>query len=48
MSYRILAEDRTVSSDTWHTGLNNNDIIIGPPGSGTTLGYVLPNILLCS
>ena len=48
MSYRILAEGRTVSNDTWSTGLNNNDIIIGPPGSGKTRGYVIPNILQCS
>lgn len=48
MSYRILAEGRTVSNDTWITNLNNNDIIIGPPGSGKTRGYVLPNILQCS
>jgi len=48
MSYRILAEGRMVSNDTWSTGLNNNDIIIGPPGSGKTRGYVIPNILQCS
>lgn len=48
MSYRILAEGQTVSNDTWSTGLNNNDIIIGPPGSGKTRGYVIPNILQCS
>lgn len=48
MSYRILAEGRTVSNDTWSTNLNNNDIIIGPPGSGKTRGYVIPNILQCN
>ena len=42
---RILARDVTVSNDTWATGLNNNDIIIGPSGAGKTRGYVIPNIL---
>lgn len=32
-TYRILAHGRTVSNDTWQTGLNNNDLIIGPSGS---------------
>lgn len=46
--YRILAEGQTVSNDTWATGRNNNDLIIGPSGAGKTRGYVLPNILQCS
>ena len=28
-TYRILAQGQTVSNDTWATGLNNNDLIIG-------------------
>ena len=47
-TYRILAHGRTVSNDTWQTGLNNNDLIIGPSGAGKTRGYVIPNILQCS
>lgn len=45
---RILAEGRTTSNDTWATGRNNNDLIIGPSGAGKTRGYVLPNILQCN
>ena len=44
-TYRILAEGQLVSNDTWSTGLNNNDLIIGPSGAGKTRGYVIPNIL---
>ncbi len=47
-AYRILAHGRTVSCDTWLTGLNNNDLIIGPSGAGKTRGYVKPNLLQCS
>ena len=47
-SYRILADGQIVSNDTWTTGRNNNDLIIGPSGAGKTRGYVLPNILQCS
>lgn len=47
-TYRILAEGLTACNDTWKTGLNNNDIIIGPSGAGKTRGYVLPNILQCN
>lgn len=46
--HRILAEGQTASNDTWTTGRNNNDLIIGPSGAGKTRGYVLPNILQCS
>lgn len=46
--YRILAQGHTTSNDTWSTGRNNNDLIIGPSGAGKTRGYVLPNILQCS
>lgn len=41
---RILAEGISVSNDTFVTGLNNNDLIIGSSGSGKTGGYVIPNL----
>lgn len=44
-SYRILADGQEMLNDTWKTGLNNNDLVIGPSGAGKTRGYVLPNIL---
>ena len=44
-SKRILAKDIFVSNDTWVTGINNNDLLVGPAGSGKTRGYVVPNIL---
>lgn len=47
-NYRILAEGHTISNDTWLTGLNNNDLIIGPSGAGKTRGYVKPNIMQCN
>ena len=43
--FRILAGGQNVSNDTWATGLNNNDVIIGPSGAGKTRGYVKPNLL---
>lgn len=42
---RILSRDYTVSGNTWATGLNNNDLIVGPSGAGKTRGYVKPNLL---
>lgn len=47
-TFRILAQDARVSNDTWATGLNNNDLIIGPSGAGKTRGYVKPNLMQCS
>lgn len=44
-SDRILAAGIHVDNDTWLTGRNNNDLIIGPSGTGKTTSYVLPNIL---
>ena len=44
-SQRILARDIYIDNDTWATGNNNNDLIIGPSGAGKTRGYVIPNIL---
>lgn len=46
-TFRILAAGKTVSSNTRLTGLNNNDVVIGPSGAGKTRGYVEPNILQC-
>lgn len=42
---RVLAVNKTVSNNTRETGLNNNDLIIGPSGAGKTGGYVIPNML---
>lgn len=42
---RIVAEGITLDNNTFNTGLNNNDIIIGTSGCGKTMGYVIPNIL---
>lgn len=47
-TYRILADGVQVDNDTWATGLNNNDLIIGPSGGGKTRGYVMPNLLQCT
>ena len=47
-TYRILAKDKMLNNNTWQTGLNNNDIIIGPSGAGKTRSYVIPNILQCN
>ena len=44
-SQRILAKGVRVSNNTWDTGLNNNDLLVGPSGGGKTRGYVIPNIL---
>lgn len=47
-TYRILAEGQMMSNNTWATGINNNDLVIGPSGAGKTRGYVKPNILQCN
>lgn len=47
-SPRLLAQGCEVDNNTWETGLNNNDIIIGTSGCGKTRGYVIPNILQCN
>ncbi len=45
---RILAQDQFLSNDTRTTGINNNDLIIGPTGAGKTRSYVKPNIMQCN
>lgn len=45
---RILAEGESTSNNTWETGRNNNDLIIGPTGAGKTRYYVKPNLLSAS
>ncbi len=42
---RIIAEGVSISNDTWETGLNNNDIIVGPSGAGKTRGYLVPALM---
>ena len=44
-SQRILSAKNLISNDTWVTGINNNDLIVGPSGGGKTRGYVIPNII---
>ena len=43
---RIMAKGLYMSNNTRVTGLNNNDLIIGPSGAGKTTGYVKPNLFL--
>lgn len=45
---RILAKNEYRSNNTWETGINNNDLIIGPSGAGKTRYYVKPNMLQCN
>ncbi len=40
----ILAKNESISEDTRETGLNNNLLMIGAPGTGKTGGYVIPAI----
>lgn len=42
---RILSENHSVSSNSFKTGRNNNDLVIMPTGGGKTRGYVLPYLL---
>ena len=35
-NYRILAEGKYINNNTWETGLNNNDLIVGVSGAGKT------------
>ncbi|MFI3201523.1 MAG: type IV secretory system conjugative DNA transfer family protein [Eubacteriales bacterium] len=44
-TYRILAKGQYMDNNTRNTGVNNNDLIIGPSGAGKTRGYVKPNIM---
>lgn len=45
---RILAQGEYISNNTFETECNNNDLIIGPTGSGKTRYYVKPNLLNAS
>ena len=45
--YRILAANEVRDNNTRLTGLNNNDLIIGPSGAGKTRSYIKPNLLQC-
>ena len=45
---RILAEGQLIPNDTRLSGINNNDLIIGPSGAGKTRSYVKPNLLQCA
>lgn len=47
-SKRILAQGELMSNSTRITGINNNDLVIGPSGAGKTRGYVMPNIMQCN
>lgn len=46
-TFRILAAGQRINNDTRKTGINNNDLIIGPSGAGKTRSYVKPNLMQC-
>ena len=41
----ILADGRTLGTDTWATGRNNNMLVLGPSGAGKTRHVLVPNLL---
>lgn len=41
---RSVTKTLRISNDSYRTGLNNNDLVIGPSGAGKTRGYVAPNL----
>jgi type IV secretion system protein VirD4 len=47
-TFRILAKNVYRNNNTRVSGLNNNDLIIGPSGAGKTRNYVKPNIMQCN
>jgi type IV secretion system protein VirD4 len=47
-TFRILAKNTYRNNNTRVSGLNNNDLIIGPSGAGKTRNYVKPNIMQCN
>lgn len=44
-SATILAADRTLPTDTWESGVNNNLLVLGPSGAGKTRHVLVPNLL---
>ena len=44
-SETILGRGRTLSTDIFETGINNNMLVIGPSGSGKTRNVLKPNLL---
>ena len=46
--YRTLPNGKDYSMDDRATGLNNNVLIAGSPGSSKTRGCVIPNLLRCN
>ena len=45
MSESILAKDCFLPNNTWETGLNCNQLVLGPTGSGKTRNFLKPNLL---
>ena len=43
----LLSANRSVSCDTWRSGLNNNVLVLGSSGGGKTRNHVKPNLLQC-
>ena len=44
-SESILAEGVNISNDTWSSGLNCNQLVLGPSGAGKTRNFLKPNLL---
>lgn len=43
-SVSILGDGVVRSNDSWATGLNNNELVLGPSGAGKTRGFLMPNL----
>lgn len=45
-SVSILGDGEVRPNDSWATGLNNNELVLGPSGAGKTRGFLIPNLTI--
>lgn len=41
----LIAKNRELSCDSWATGLNANQLVLGPSGAGKTRDFLKPNLM---
>ena len=43
----LLTKNHTASTDSWETGINNNELGLGSSGGGKTRNHLKPNLMQC-